>query len=349
MVRRLLVNPAKGQPRVNMIMDSGAFSAWRLNKQINNIEYIDFLAGNMDWISHAVALDFIDLSDPVNAARISFENWKYAKDRGVITVPVVHAGESFDWIDRYLDAGCEYMGFSASSMRGGEYVDNWYSMVWDRLANSGGLPTIRTHCFGEGREMPLRRFPWQSADSTSWIYSAQRNGQVSIGKRKVSVRNDGLNERAQQDVGSLDELDGMELTNLLALARIKREGLEARGIESTVIRTYLAALNYMRMQARVNAFMPIKHQSNSFLPINPSLQPAVFIPKLNFHLVLGNNHLAWACMAHAGHMEGLVSFYYITKKVYFQRLREYVYDPLATCLQHEPMASHMRTLIKYSY
>lgn len=352
MVRKRL-QPIK--PKINMIMDSGAFSAWRLNKVIDNIKYCDFLAENMDWIGHAVALDVIDLSNPIAAATQSFINWKYAKERGLVTVPVVHAGESFDWIDRYLDAGCTYLGLSASSMRGGEYVDNWYSMVWDKLAGAGGLPTVRTHCFGEGRFKSLARFPWASADSTSWIYSAQRNAKISVGRSFIAMRNDNLSQRGQLDLDRLDEFDRAEFDKVMARARIRPEALagvdRAENREAIVIRTYLQALHYLEQQKLLNARTPITHQGNSLLSQfdPPNEKPTVDIPHMAFHLVLGGNDIAWCALAHAGGTEALVSYFYITQKNHFQRLRAYVADPVATCLASEPMATTIGYLHKNSY
>ena len=102
--------------RVKLMLDSGAFSAWRKGKPIDLREYCDFVKAHKDVIACCVALDVIDPSNPEYAARQSFDNWLYMRSVGIDARPVFHAREDLKWLDMMLDAGAHYIGLSASSI-----------------------------------------------------------------------------------------------------------------------------------------------------------------------------------------------------------------------------------------
>jgi hypothetical protein len=335
------------RPQIDMMLDSGAYSAWKLGKPIDRVRYCDYLLDNSDWARTIVALDVINPNDPEAAAAASYDNWIYMNGRGIKSIPVFHARESLDWLDRYLDAGCDYIGISASSLRGGSKADDWYAMVWDHLADQSGWPTVKTHAFGEGRERALIRFPWYSADSTSWVYVSQRNAQIHVGDRMVSARNDGASNRSQQNVGTLDDADMAAFHELLANSGVRPDAMELLGRDAVTIRTYLAACHYLHMLFRVDLACPIRHRS-SYIYYKFRNAPRVEIPNLKFYLVAGNNASAWSALVHAEHYAVLNSYYYIDKSAHFRSIRDFVLDPIATCDQVEPMRTSMQILKDYS-
>jgi hypothetical protein len=339
------------QTKIKLIMDSGAYSAWKLGKPIDRDKYHDFLLANMDWIETAIALDEINPNDPEAAARASFDNWTAANKRGLITMPVFHARESFDWLDRYLDAGCKYVGISASSLRGGSKADDWYAMVWDHIGNQDGLPPVKTHAFGEGREAPLQRFPWFSADSTSWIYKSQRSGLIRMGKHTISQRNDGLNERNAQDLGSLDEEDRLVFDEHLLLHGVDPAGMhkddEEGFVRATCLRSYLAAKHYMAMRDRISLRCPIRHKRANLFGGHREA-PAINIPDLRFILVIGDNLKAWVPFVMAGCIHGLISYHYLARAERLQTLtKAFVYDPIGVMQSTAPMQRYYNLMKDY--
>jgi hypothetical protein len=342
---RLKIKPVLAETQVKLIFDSGAFSAWKLGKPIDRDAYHDFLAANEEWIETAIALDVIIPDSPEQAARESYANWEAANKRGVITMPVFHARESFDWLDRYLDAGCSYIGISGSSLPRGNQADDWYSLVWDHIGNDRGLPTVKTHCFGEGREHSLMRFPWYSADSTSWIYTAQRTGVISIDGKRLSQRNDGANSREVQDIASLDGEDVLHLNAFLARHGVKREGFDERGVLANTLRTYLAAKHYLDMNQRINARCPIHHKRSNLFGSSHNGKP-VHIPELKFYLVIGDNCKAWVPFILAGGVRGLVSYFYVDNPEHYS-IRDFVYDPHRIIASVEPMKRYYDLMKDY--
>lgn len=337
-------------PVMDLILDSGAYSAWRLGKPINIDGYCDYLLANLDWIGHYVNLDVINPGSPEEAARASFENLKHMRKRGLDPVPVYHVGEDISWLFRMLDLGCKYIGLSASSLVSRNKVDDWYAMAWSHLVDSDGRPTVRAHAFGEGRYTSLRQFPWYSADSTSWIYGSQRNGNMVFEDgRKAVHRNDGLHHQAAQDIEHMDEVERAEFEAILAKHGISAAAFQERGsFESTALRTYLTMLYYERMQSRIRALQPIAFRPQGLFAPEPrdGVPPIEEVP-FKFHLVIGGNPTAQAVLAHAGYENVLVSYFYIMQTKHYGQLPRFVRDPKGIAAAEAPYAKPYAVLEKF--
>jgi hypothetical protein len=165
--------------RLNFLLDSGAFSVWKGGGEVDLQAYTDFALAHQAWIEACVGLDKIDPANPEGAASESWAAFSYMRKRGLEPIPVVHAGEKLEWIDRYLDAGCEYVGLGTSALRHdrpGDASQRFYEAAWKHITKYAG---IRVHAFGEGREHILKDYPFYSADSTGWINGAQKYGEAT--------------------------------------------------------------------------------------------------------------------------------------------------------------------------
>jgi hypothetical protein len=291
-------------------LDSGAYSAWRSGKPIDLDKYCDYLLANTDWIGSYVALDVINPGNPEAAAKASFDNYEHMRARGLDPIPVYHVGEDISWLYRMLDAGASYIGLSASSLVSRNKVDDWYALAWSHLVNSEGLPIIKAHAFGEGRPASLKQFPWYSADTTSWIYTAQRTGQVTLPDgQSLSMRNDGGGSKSAPAADGLPEIERAIFDELLKDAKINPAAFQAEGITAKLIRTYLTAIYYLRCQDAVRAMHPIRHQPVGFFHNGFSAAPKISFKEFNFHLVIGTNDTAYAVIAKLLHPNVLISYF----------------------------------------
>lgn len=352
---------APAQPKINIIIDSGAFSAWRSGKPIKLDQYCDYLLANLDWITSYVALDVIIPGDPERAAQESFDNFLYMRKRGLEPIPVFHVGEDISWLHRMLDQKCEYIGLSASSLVSRNQVDDWYSYAWSHIVNSDGLPVVKAHAFGEGRVESLKQFPWYSADSTSWIYTAQRTGTVDLpGGGKLGMRNDGASVKSAQDIGGLSPLEAAAWEAVLRTAGVASEAFAERGQDATLLRTYITALCYLQNEAAVRALHPIQHHARGFLHQGCAAADPVKFDAFNMHLVCGTNNMAYALLAKLKHPSILASYFYITDPVShtrkgsdtskgytFKFLREFMTDPIGFVSTTDPWKKHWDILEKY--
>lgn len=353
MIRRPVVNSSvlsKPKPAVDVILDSGAYSAWRLGKPVDIDKYCDYLLANLDWMGHYVCLDVINPKDPEAAAAASFDNLLYMRKRGLKPVPVFHVGEDISWLFRMLDLGCEYIGLSASSLVSRNQVDEWYGMAWSHLTTTGGRPIVKAHAFGEGRLASQLQFPWYSADSTSWIYDAQRNGAMTMpGGQKIVHRNDGLHSRQAKDIERMSEHEKVSFDRIIQEAGIDPAGFAERGsFTSTVLRTYMAMLDCAKTQSLVQAAQPISYRPDGFFLKDAwPAEKAIAGTPFKYHLVIGNNTIAFSVLAFAGYTNVLSSYFYITAHTHHSNLERFSRTPREICQTVPEFAKSYQILERY--
>ena len=338
---------------INLMLDSGAFSAWTQGKQINLDEYCDYIKRNQEWIGSYVALDVINPDNPAAAAEASFQNLLHMHKRGLRPIPVFHAGESFDYLLRMLDLGCDYIGLAATSLTARGNIDPWYRDAWSHLTEQSGLPIIKAHALGETRKISLSLFPWASADSTSWIYKAQITGTLVLpGAERilVGVRNDKKDLRNAEDIERMSEANKHAFDAAMVRYGIDPERLKQRDQVATYIRTYLTVLAFKSLEDQTRACHPVTfHQRDNFRgfcsPVASNAEPVDVSP---FNLYFVCNATWWSIVipAYAGVESTLASFFYIQEfPNHFQYLPAYVADPIDFITTHKK-ASKLYTILE---
>ena len=333
--------------KISIILDSGAYSAWRSGKPIDLDKYCDYLLANLDWITHYVALDVINPGNPEEAAKASFENYNYMRKRGLDPMPVFHVGEDISWLERMLEAGATYIGLSASSLVSRNQVDDWYSLAWSHLTDRSGVPIIRAHAFGEGRQSSLVKFPWQSADSTSWIYTAQRTGQITLPSgASLSMRNDGGDAKSSPDLGRLSEVEQAVFDDILSALRIDRKAFEGDKKHAWAMRAYMTAFYFLGIQNKIRAQPPIRHNAAGFFFGSVSGKTASLAPFDMYLVCSEENASIYPIIAALEHSNILVSYFYLAKQK-DARLKEFVADPRAFVMGNQPWAQWWDILQEY--
>jgi hypothetical protein len=173
---------------VSVMIDSGAYTAWKLGREVSLDRYCDFLVANRELIWSYVALDVIpskpgeaySWSEYDSAAARSFENYQYMRKRGLDPVPVCHQGERWLWLERYLDAGATYIGLSRRSDFPRHRQVGWLDEAFARLTGT----TVRTHGFGITSPGLITRYPWYSYDSATWALAAAAGKIIVPSKRR---------------------------------------------------------------------------------------------------------------------------------------------------------------------
>jgi hypothetical protein len=168
--------------RIDLLLDSGAFGAWRRGETIDPDKYIDYVKKNKQYIFAHVSLDTIPggsgksqqalLKEYDNCARKSYENHLYLKKAGLEPIPIFHQGESFTWLERYLNDKEPYIGISPYLRSSKAAVRRWLEKCFLYVTNKDGLPIVKTHGFGMTTAEFLFSFPWYSVDSTRWSLSS---------------------------------------------------------------------------------------------------------------------------------------------------------------------------------
>jgi hypothetical protein len=331
------------QPKI--MVDSGAYSAWKLGKEVDLDRYCDYIAANLDWIAHYINLDIIMPEDPERSARESLEALLKMRSRSLDPIAVFHAKEDVSWLHRTLDLGCRYIALAPRALPSAQAIDEWYSVIWPHLVDSGGQPLVRVHALGEAREHALCRYPWASADSTAWLDS-MRYGKVRLGDGQGLMHGKSRTKtsRAAPDVDTLRGQDLAILGAKLAKAGLRPDALEPReGSQPILVRGYLAALEGLAMEARIRRAHDLRLPvMRSLFSVEPATRRAL-TAREPFHLYLGlpSNAYTLPIIRRAGVEHGLVSYFYIPdahldKDVKFRgvirtkHLKSFVQDPDAT-------------------
>ena len=180
-------NKAKG----NLFIDSGAFSAHTVGKEVDVDKYINFLNELDEYVFIAAQVDKIPgefrkaktRKQCLEAPLMSWENYNYMRPRLKSPdkiLPVFHQNEDFDWLLTMLETTFDgkhipYIGVSPANDRSTKEKNEWFETVF-RLIGQSSNPGVKTHAFGMTSLPVLERYPFTSADSTSWIMTGANGG-----------------------------------------------------------------------------------------------------------------------------------------------------------------------------
>jgi hypothetical protein len=146
-------------PASKTILDSGAFSAWNSGKSID-IDALIEEAKKERW-DEVVALDVIGDHEK------SMSNALYMREKGCTVMPVFHIGEPYEVLRKY----CHIFDRVGLSCRFGETEKEsyaWLDQCFARQFPKG------FHSFGWMNEKVLMRYPFETADSSSWAVASER-------------------------------------------------------------------------------------------------------------------------------------------------------------------------------
>lgn len=173
----------------DLMIDSGAYSAWSKNKLFDIDEYIHFLSDNdiLKYAFWAAEADKIPGSfgvDPtkeeiLNAPKESWNNYLYMIERVKYPkkiIPIFHQGEDLFFLKQMLSykfPDGEHIPYIGISPRNDVNVSSkikWYEIVWKVIEDSDNK-NVLTHNFGMTTLSVIEQYPSFSSDSTSWLRS----------------------------------------------------------------------------------------------------------------------------------------------------------------------------------
>lgn len=179
----------KGKPG-NIILDSGAFSAWNKGKIISIDEYITYAhhairraekAGksirvvNLDVIPGSVGKTKTLVKNiREEAAEQGYKNLLKMKASGITPIHVFHQGEEDKWLHKMVEQ-TDYIGISPANDVPNQSREAWLTEVFTKLHKEN--IKVNTHGFAVFIPKMLRALPWTSADAISWLMIAA-NGSI---------------------------------------------------------------------------------------------------------------------------------------------------------------------------
>ena len=178
-------------PDTKIIIDSGAFTAFKTGKEVTLKGYAKFLR-DISFIPYGyINLDII--GDPAASMR----NYKLMVKMGFNPVPVITKGGSVDEFDEYAKAPFVALGGLVGAMTSRNEKIGWI----DKCVHAANKHNIKLHLLGLTSPKLLMRWPIASADSSSWDSSA-RYGSFSLykgGGRMLSFDRSDVKNKIQND------------------------------------------------------------------------------------------------------------------------------------------------------
>jgi hypothetical protein len=140
--------------KVNLFLDSGAFSAFTKGATIDIQEYIAFIKENLDVIETYANLDVI--GDPAG----TLNNQKIMEASGLKPLPCFHYGEDIDYLEYYLSK-YDYLALGGMvPISTGDLIPWLDSLFGEYICGPDGMPRIKIHGFGLTSLKLMMRYPW---------------------------------------------------------------------------------------------------------------------------------------------------------------------------------------------
>lgn len=155
---------------IEIMADSGAFSAWKQGTPIKLQDY-------MDWIRKNDIVHYFNL-DVVGNPIATVVNQFLMEQVGFNPIPVFHHKESWELLKYYVE-NYSLVGLGGTVGLPAKEKERFFSQVFSLC------PDGKFHALGVANERYLRRFPFESSDSVWWLYKfrARQRRLVPGGKK----------------------------------------------------------------------------------------------------------------------------------------------------------------------
>ena len=172
-------NMKKKRNKVNLFLDSGAFSAWTQKIEINIHEYIEFIKKHRNFITVYANLDVIGIGGKQPnklTAEATLENQKIMEAAGLDPLPCFHFGEPYEYLEYYIKH-YDYIALGVAGNSGRKLIP-WFDICFSNYIcdKQTGLPKVKVHGFAVTSLPLMLRYPWYSVDSTSWVITGRMGG-----------------------------------------------------------------------------------------------------------------------------------------------------------------------------
>ena len=159
------------RPYPALFVDSGAFSAMTQGVVIDWRAYRDYI------IAHRELMTVYANLDVIRNPEATWANQQRLEDAGLFPLPVWHVGESWAWLEHYLE---RYTYIAIGGMVGYRLpvLMPWLVRAF-KMARQCTAPHPVFHGFGMTTWACLKTLPWFSVDSSSWG-SAFRYGEMPL-------------------------------------------------------------------------------------------------------------------------------------------------------------------------
>lgn len=267
----------------NMIIDSGAFSAWNKGEVVNLNEYIKYvqecseIARNNNQNIRIVNLDvipgdkgktmqlnkFIGGENEIKqnkelieiCARKGYKNLKILLSEGIKPIHVFHQGEDFKWLDRMVEL-TDYIGISPANDMPINSKIKWIESVFTYLYKNN--IKVKTHGFAVLIFTVLRDFPWTSCDAASW--------KLRAGYGNIYYPDGGFKNPSFSNGGNVITVSSRQEGNISKqlLKQLENDGYSYEMLQDYKIRYVINARYFINLENWLNDYK----KNHQFIPHN---------------------------------------------------------------------------------
>lgn len=254
------------QQKAKVFLDSGAFSAFHLGVNINIDDYCNYIKRNIDILridDNAVMASVLDgIGDPLK----TYQNQMYMESQGAKPLPCFHFGEDPRYLDLYV-ANYEYITIGGLVGRSAKDAEVWLDRIWDKhMLDHTGRAKLKVHAFGMTSPVLMKRYPWHSVDSSSWIQAGAFGSIFTSEHGPIAVSKDSPSKHeAGRHLTTLSDFERASVENMLEKKGFTLERL------STVYESRAAynCLGYMELNELINKHIA---EANGMLEVHKAQQ-----------------------------------------------------------------------------
>jgi len=150
-----------------IFLDSGAFSAFTLNKKIDIDHYIEYIKKNRQYLHIYACLDVI------GDAEGTMKNLRYMESKGVNPLPVFHNGSDFKFLEEIVEKYDHFalgglVPLARDRVRMDAHLNKCFRIITKKFKETGKMPKV--HGFGINSFRLWMKYPFHSTDATSWLH-----------------------------------------------------------------------------------------------------------------------------------------------------------------------------------
>lgn len=164
-----------------IFLDSGAFSAFTKGVDVDLPGYCDYVKRNRDIIATEDGVQLASVLDGIGDPLKTWQNQQAMESLGVRPLPCFHYGEDERYLEWYI-ANYSYVTLGGMVPISTPQLIQWLDRIWDKyLIDGAGHPKLKIHGFGLTTIELMKRYPWWSIDSSTWVQLAAFGGIIVPG------------------------------------------------------------------------------------------------------------------------------------------------------------------------
>ncbi|MBL4904260.1 MAG: hypothetical protein JKY62_16680 [Desulfocapsa sp.] len=179
-----------------VFLDSGAFSAWSKGVEIDLPAYCRYIQDNADIIRVEDDAVVASVLDSIGDDLGTYKNQMRMEKLGVRPLPCFHYGEDPRYLQLYA-ANYSYITLGGMVAQSTKDLLIWLDEIWEKyLTDGAGRPITKVHAFGVTTPILMKKYPWFSVDSSSWVQVAA-NGSILFNGKAMAISAESPNRKVQ--------------------------------------------------------------------------------------------------------------------------------------------------------